>query len=215
MFKNFKMMIVLTSLLTIDVQASLQVAIAARDFCAGNSLVLIARDGNGCENVAGYVSLDNEKTEFSQEEISVHNPTLLSVSQQKSIVVSDVNQDEVKQNDEALIYLYFAVDPKVNIVRVLMIKNNFLADNPFDVVEFSATSILDVDEEDDDFNFDMQDNDELSHLNLTDIQGVEPVHLSNYNKMVLGLYALWAVQSSQVKQTYKNISSWFSFNHAE
>ena len=48
----------------------------------------------------------------------------------------------------------------------------------------------------------------LSNLNLTDIQEVERVQLSNYNKMVLAFYALWAIQSAQVKQIYKNITAW-------
>ncbi len=223
MFKKFKiMMIVLTCLSQVyDLQASLQVAIAARDFCVGNSLVLIARDGNGCEKVAGYVSFDDGKTEFSQAEISAHHPTMLSITQQtialqKSMIVADVKQDQIEQNDEGLIYLYFHVDPTIKIVRVLVIKNNLLADNPFDVLEFSTTSMLDdEDDEDDDFCFDEQ-NDELSRFNLTDLQDVEAVQLSNYDKMILGFYALWAVQSAQVKQTYKNFTAWFaSERHAK
>ena len=213
MFNKFKMVILFTGILVIDVQASLQVAIPARDFCAGNSLVLIARDRNGFEEVAGYVSFDDGKTEYSQDELSAHSPTLSSIAQQKSAVVLDVNQEKVKQDDEALIYLYFDVNPKYNIVRVLVIKNNLLADNPFNIVQFSTTAIADDEDEDDDFCFDLQDNDELSRLNLTDLQETEPVVLSNYDKMVLGFYALWAVQSAQVKQTYKNISAWFASRH--
>ena len=215
MFNKFKMVILFTGLLVVDVQASLQVAIPARDFRAGNSLVLIARDGNGCEEVAGYVSFDDGKTEYSQAELSAHNPTLSSIAQQKSAVVLDVNQDEVKQDDEALIYLYFDVNPKYNIVRVLVIKNNLLADNPFNIVQFSTTSIADEEEdEDDDFCFD-EGGDELSRLNLADIQDVETVELSNYDKMVLAFYALWAVQEAQVKQTYKNFTAWFVSQHAK
>lgn len=214
MFKNFKIVMAFSCFMVIDVQASLQVAIAARDFCAGNSLVLIARDGNGLEKVAGCVSLEHGKTEFSHAEISAHNPTLLSVSQQKSFVVADVNQNQFQQNDEALIYLYFEVDPKINIIRVLMIKNNFLADNPFDVVEFSATSIVGEEDDEDDF-FDVQDNDELSSFNLKDIQGTQATHVSGYNKMVVGFYALWSMQTTQVKQTYKNITAWFNSQYAK
>jgi hypothetical protein len=214
MFKKFKIMMVLYCLATADVQASLQRAIPARDFCAGNSLVLIARDGNGLEQVAGCVSFNDGKTQFSHDEISADNPTLLSITQQESAIISVLKQDQAKLDDDSIIYLYFEVDPS-SIVRVLMIKNNFLADNPFDVVEFSATSYLsedDEDDEDDCFDF---SNDDLSHLNLTDLEGLQAAELSNYDKMVLGFYALWAVQTTQVKQTYKNITTWIASHYAK
>ena len=129
-------------------------------------------------------------------------------TEQKSVIIAGVQQDKTDQNDEALIYLYFDVNPNYNIVRVLVIKNNLLADNPFNIVQFTTNSIAADEEDDDDFCFDMQDNDELSNLNLTDIQEVEPVQLSSYNKIILAFYALWAIQSAQIKQSYKNITAW-------
>ncbi len=213
MFKKFKIMMVLYCLTTANVQASLQIAIPARDFCAGNSLVLIARDGNGLEQVAGCVSFVEGKTQFSYDEISCHNETISSIAQQESAIVADLKQDLAKLEDESIIYLYFEVDPS-SIVRVLMIKNNFLADNPFDVVEFSAASYLDETDDEDDC-FDDLSNDELSNFNLTDLEGMQAVELSNYDKMVLGFYALWAVQTTQVKQTYKNITTWIASHYAK
>jgi hypothetical protein len=215
MFKTFKIMMVLYCLTIVDVQASLQIAIPARDFCAGNSLILIARDGNGREQVAGCVALNDGKTQFSHDEISAHHPTLLSIAQQESANVFVMNQNQAKLEDDSIIYLYFEVDPTC-IVRVLMIKNNFLADNPFDVVEFSAASYLDTDDdEDEDDCFDMMSDDELSHFNLTDLEPVQPIVLSNYDKMTLAFYAVWAVQSEKIKQTYKNLSSWIYSEHAK
>jgi len=213
MFKTFKIMMVLYCLSIVSVQASLQIAIPARDFCSGNSLVLIARDGNGLEQVAGYVALNDRKTQFSHDEISIHHPTLVSIAQQESAIISVIKQDQAKLDDDSIVYLYFEVDPSC-IVRVLMIKNNFLADNPFDVVEFSAASYLDEDDEEDDCFGDMMF-DDLSHLNLTDLEPIQPVVLSTYDKMTLAFYAVWAVQSAKIKQTYKNLSSWISSEHAE
>ncbi len=213
MFKTFKMVIVLYCFAITQLCASLQIAIPARDFCAGNSLVLIARDGNGLEQVAGCVSLNDGKTQFTHDEISAHHPTLSSISQQDSAVLSVVKQDQAKLDDDSIIYLYFEVDPSC-IVRVLMIKNNFLADNPFDVVEFSAASYLDTDDDEDDC-FDDMSNDDLSHFDLTNIEVVQPLSLSNYDKMVLAFYAVWSVQSSKVKQSYKHVTEWFASKHAK
>lgn len=213
MLKKIKIMVITFYCLSVvDVLPSFQVAIPAQDFCTGNSLVLISRDGNGLEQVAGCVSFDEGKTEFSQDEISVYNPNLSSIAQQKTSIVADVERDKVEQDNEGLIYLYFEVDPAINIIRVLVIKNNFLAENPFDVVEFSTSSILD---EDDDDDFFCDDGDELSHLNLTDIKGTQAVELSNYDKALLGAYALWEIQSSKAKQTYRNIASWFASQDEE
>lgn len=213
MFKNFKIMMVLYCLSTADVQASLQIAIPARDFCAGNSLVLIARDGNGLEKVAGCVSFVEGKTQFSRDEISRHNETISSIAQQESAIVADLKHDLAKLEDESIIYLYFEVDP-MSIVRVLVIKNNFLADNPFDVVEFSAVSYLTEDEDEDDC-FDVLGDDELSNFNLTDLEGLQAAELSNYDKMLLAFYAAWAVQTTAVKQTYKNVATWIASQYAK
>ena len=213
MFKNFKIMMVLYCLSTADVQASLQIAIPARDFCAGNSLVLITRDGNGIEQVAGCVSFADGKTQFSHDEISCHNQTISSIAGQQSAIVADLQQDLAKLDDDSIIYLYFEVDPS-SIVRVLMIKNNFLADNPFDVIQFSATSYLDEDDDEDDFFCD-QSHDELSNFNLTDLEGMEAVELSNYDKALLAFYAVWAVQTTNIKQTYKNFTTWLASHYAK
>ncbi|MBV8660980.1 MAG: hypothetical protein JO129_02455 [Candidatus Dependentiae bacterium] len=214
MFKKIKMMIVIWyGFSAINIDASLQVAIAARDFCVGNSLVLIARDGNGLEQVAGCVSLVHGKTQFTHDEISCYNRTLSSLTSQKSAIIADVKQDHIDQNNETLIYLYFEVDPKVNIVRVLVIKNSFLADNPFDVLEFS-TSPIEQDEDEDDF-FGDQSHDELSNFKLTDLEGTMDAELSSYDKIVLSIYALWTIQSSHAKQAYKNFTEWILSEHAK
>ncbi len=214
MFKNFKVMMVLYCLSTVDVQASLQIAIPTRDFCVGNSLVLIARDRDGLEQVAGCVSFNDGKTKFSQEEILVHNQTLLSITQQESAIISVIKHDQAKLDDDSIIYLYFEVDPS-SIVRVLVIKNNFLADNPFDVVEFSAASYLNENGDDEDDCFDGFGRDEFSGLNLDNLEEVQTVPLSSYDKMLLAFYAVWAVQTTQVKQTYKNITSWIASHYAK
>lgn len=210
MFKKLKVTVAIYCLFINNVQASLQVAIPIQDFCPGNSLVFITRDSNGFEQVAGCVSLTGNKTKFSHDEISFHHQTLSLISdvETQSAIITDVQQGSMEQ--DALIYLYFDVD-RDSIVRVLVIKNSLLADNPYNVLEFSTVAIAQQydDEEDDDFfGADAMSCDELSHLNLHDIQGTEHVELSTYDTIVLSMYALWAVQSAQAKQTYKNFKQW-------
>jgi hypothetical protein len=213
MFKKLKMTVAIYCLFINNVQASLQVAIPVQDFCPGNSLVFITRDSNGFEQVAGCVSLTGNKTKFSHDEISFHHQTLSLISdvETQSAIITDAHQGSVEQDADALIYLYFDVD-RDSIVRVLVIKNSLLADNPYNVLQFSTVSILQQyeNEEDDDdfFGADAMSCDELSRLNLHDIQGTEPVELSTYDTIVLSMYALWAVQSAQAKQTYKNFKQW-------
>ena len=215
MFKKFKTMVIVFYFFTTDVQASLQVAIPVQDFCPGNSLVLITLDRHGFEQVAGCVSLADGKTKFSHDEISHNHQTLSLISdvESQSVIITDVKQDLVEQDEQAFIYLYFDVD-RDSIVRVLVIKNSLLADNPYNVLEFSTISILQEEDEDDDFfGSDELSYDELSHFNLTDIQGTESVELSMYDTVVLSMYALWAVQSAQVKQSYKNFTQWMQSKH--
>jgi len=213
MFKKFIMTTVLFCLTVVDgLQASVQIAIAAKDFYAGNSLILITRDSNGCEQVAGCVSLEHGKTQFSSDDISCSGQNVSSFASQTTAIIADVQQDSMRyeSNDlcncsDELIYLYFEVDPKVNIIRVLVMKNNLLEDNPFNVLQFSAP--LDFDEEDDLFG---EQDDELSAFtNLSDIH-VDEVHLSTYDKMKLAAYAMWTIQTTQLKQTYKNFTEWFT-----
>ena len=213
MLKKIGIMVSFCSVFMMSLQASLQIAIRERDFCAGNALVLIACDGNGIEQVAGCVSFENGKTQFSHEEISGYNPTLCAIHNQESAIVANLNQTPIKQQEDSLIYLYFEVDPKIHIVRALVIKNNFLEDNPYDVLEFSRSSSSDEDE--DDFCFDQAD-DELSRFtNLNDITGLEMTELSMYDKLVFAACAIWTVQSQKAKQAYKKFLAWLESRHAE
>lgn len=209
MFKHFTI-ITLCCFTTAMLESNLKIAIAAKDFHVGNSLVLIACDTDGFEQVAGYVPLQAGKTEFSFDDISCHNQILPSITDQKSLAVTDL-QEDISTKGEDFIYLYFEIDATVNIVRAIVITNNLLADNPYNVIEFS-TGVMD--DEDDVFG-DSFATDEFSNLNLDDIKTIAPAPLSYYDKTMLAMYAVWAVKSAQAKQVYKNFLHWFALYHAE
>lgn len=211
MFKNFKVTIVASCLFMTSLQASLQVAISIQDFCPGNSLVLIGKDGDGYERIAGCVSLVDGKTKFSHDEISQSLQKLSVISEQEqsqSAIITHTQESFVEHGQQdAFIYLYFDVD-RDSIVRVLVIKNNLLADNPYDVLKFSTVSMLQDEDEEDFFGDDEFSCDEFSHLNLQDIQNTQSTPLSIYDTVVLSMYALWAVQSTKAKQAYKHLTQW-------
>lgn len=205
MFKNFMMTIGFCFFLSASLKSNFKIAISAEDYHAGNSILFVIQDLNGLQTVAGPVPLSVGKTEFSFDEIAYDCQMLSLVSNQKTVDFVDEKLDFTKK-DEELIYLYFEVDSAVNIIRAIVIANNLLADKPFDIVQF--TTALDSEDNFSGENFFENFDDELSDLNLVDIQTNAPVQLSFYNKALLALYALWAVQSAQIKQAYKNITHW-------
>jgi len=199
-----------------EFQACLQtVAIPAKDFCAGNSLVIITCDSNGIEQVSGCVSFDEGKTQYSQEDISQHHIALVSINDQPEAIVSDVQQDQnISHEDDVLIYLSFKVDTYLNIIRVLVIKNNLLSDNPFDVVEYSASHLMFEDDEDDFFGS-FNDDDDLTDIDLSNVKAAEAINLSLYDTAVLTAYVLWAMQTSYTQEMYNSMLEWFKSKYAE
>ena len=214
MLKKFGMISIFITIWSIEFQACMQtIAIPAKDFCAGNSLLIITRDLDGLEEVSGYISFDEGKTEYSQDEIFQHHIPLVSIKEQPQAIISEVQQDNNTINDDVVIYLYLQIDSDLNIVRVLVIKNNLLADNPFDIIEYS-TSQLFADDEDDFFGAFDDDND-LINFDLTDVKVSKPVDLSYYDAAFLSAYVAWIMLEAQAKQSYNEISDWFKSKYAE
>ena len=133
---------------------------------------------------------------------------MISGAESRLAIITDVEQDVIVQQTDDFIYLYFDVD-RDSIVRVLVIKNSLLADNPYNVLEFSAVAVGSYDEDEEDFfGSDEFSCDDFSQLNLNDVSGTQPVELSTYDTLVLSMYALWAVQSAQAKHVYRKFTQW-------
>jgi len=213
MFKKIGIISVFIFVWSIESQACLQtITIPAKDFCVGNSLIIITYDQNGCEQVSGYISVDEGKTQYFQEEIFQYDIAMGSLKEQSQAIISDVQQNKNNSNtDDVLIYLHFEID--AYIVRVLVIKNNLLADNPFDIIEYS-TSALFIDDDDDDLFGNFDDND-LTCLDLTDIKFSKPIDLSYYDSILLGSYVAWAMLDAKAQQSYRDILDWFKSKYAE
>ncbi len=214
MLKNLKIAITVCCLFISGLQASLQVAILAQDFCPSNSLLLIAKDFEGKEKIAARIALSEGKTQYKHDEIAYEGQILLPLTQTTLTIIAQTEQDHLHlADDDSLIYLYFDVDP-TDIVRVLVIKNNLLAENPYDVLKIQPALFLQEDDEDDIFGDDFG-TDDLAQLRLTNIQVEQPAPLSNYDTIVLSMYVLWTMQSVYAKQAYKNLTSWLTFNHEQ
>jgi|GEM_PF-1317606 len=218
MFKKIKVIITFSCVWFFSLEACLQtVAISNQDFCEGTSLVFITRGVDGVEEIAGYISFKEGKTQFSQEEFLLYDSKLLSMPQESAKIITHIQQDELELEDDALIYLHFQVDEKLDIVKILVIKNNLLADNPFDVLEIPASSMYqeNVYEDDEDDDDDYYEDDELSHLNLTNVQGLDQGPSSYYDLVVVGAYFMWAMQVAQAEEKYNQVLEWFKSKYAE
>jgi len=216
MLKKIGMISIFIIVWTTESHACLQtIAIPAEDFCAGNSLIIITQDLNGLEQVSGCVSLDEGKTQYSQEDIYQHHIVLNSIKEHPQAIVLDVQEDEsvLNKDGDVLIYLHFEVDSY--IVRVLVIKNNLLADNPFDIIEYSTSQLLLGDDDEDDFFGSFDNDNDLMDFDLTDVKVIMPTSLSYYDTAVLGTYVAWIMMEAQAKQSYNEISDWFKSKYAE
>ena len=200
MFKKFGIIIPLFCLWSINAFASMHtIAISERDFCKGNSLLIVTRSESGQEQVTGYVPFQQGKTQFSQDEIGNHSVELTSITNQKEAIIAEVEQGKDGQGEESLVHLYIELDSTVNLIRVLVVNDTLLADNPFTVLEFSTISYLD---EEDDF-FESGD-DEFSSINLTDIKPAEKVKISLYESVV----SLLTYQKMATKRKVSSAMTW-------
>jgi len=210
MFKKCTIMMV-SCLTMYDIQACLKVAIPVNNICAENSLLFIALDGDGVEQIAGCVSLAVGKIQYAHHEIRCDQKDLPVIIDNQSVVIVDVEQEQtqtLKGHEETFMYLYFEVDPNLHIVRALVIKNNLLENNPYDVVEFSLKN-EEEDEDDDDF-FDTN-HDDLVDLNLQNIKMPTSQSLSSYDKLILFL----VFSSERAKQTYQQFKTWLRSYHGQ
>jgi len=204
---------------TVNLLATLQtIVVPACNFYQGTSLVLIACDLDGVEKVAGCISFQEGKTQFSQQELITDSQTLGSIQKNSATIIADVHQGKHVENaDDALIYLYFEIDDSVTIIRAIVIKNNFLVDNPFDIVEIPVKSLgFSFDIDNDDFFDDCQDN---SGLPIVDpakfIQPMPMPELTWQDKVLLTTYILWEYQAQYTKQIYIAMLAWCKSKYAE
>lgn len=212
MLKKFRILSVFIVIWSVHAQASLHtIAISAKDFCAGSSLIIITCNADGLEQVSGYVPFQEGKKEYSQEDISQKEVSLVSIQDQSQVIVSDIQHDQSALYDEAVIYLYFNVDSDVDVIRVLLIKNNILVENPFDVIEIPSSQ----------FSLDDEEEDEWDDFGLTDLptvnteKVVQAVALSYYDTLMLLTYVAMAYGQAQVDQIYNSILTWFKSKYAE
>ena len=213
MFKKLRIISVFIVLWSAEAQACLQtIAIPAKDFRAGNSLIIITRGVDGIEQVSGCVSFDEEKTKYSQEELSRYHIALVSIKEQPQAIISDVQQNQSSSDNEAVIYLYFEVDSHLDIIRVLVIKNNLLADNPFDVIEYTTSELFGDEQDDEDWD-DFGENDLPTVTKNMKI--ADPVALSYYDTAILISYLAWAYGESKATQAYNSTLEWFKSKYAE
>lgn len=161
------------------------------------SLVLYMLDelGNQC---IGTCQLHEafERRNILQEELRIQQPDILS---ELSNSIEIVNSLHPRDND---VVLHIEFDNDVRVVRILIVKDNLLADNPFDVLSISIGDENSID--DFDALSDMIDGIDCS--TMRSVSSAEQEHS-------LGQYILYAkiycmMQYKHVKHKVKDFSTW-------
>lgn len=162
------------------------------------SLVLYMLDGLGNQCV-GTCQLNEtfEQRNILQEELQIQNLDVLS---ELSNSIEIVNSSCPCDND---VVLHIEFDKDIRVVRILIVKDSFLADDPFNILSINIGQERDVD-----------DFDALSDM----IDGIDSSVMRSAASVEqgssLGRYILYAkiycmMQCKHVKHKTRDIMSWF------
>jgi hypothetical protein len=141
--------------------------------------------------------------------------TTVQEAESFATVVDVTNVSEVLQQD--VVILHFELDSSMRILRILIVKNSFLEDNPFDVLTLSVAQQKDFEENHHNFNEFDEELDSLSALvDNIDTQAIEAsmseqnhaISLLDQCKLYAEIYML--MQYGRVKRAVHKMSSWFS-----
>lgn len=202
MFKVKNLMILFLAIYSVGLIGNFRtIAIPASQFCKGNSLVIFTRDEAGKEETA-RIDLEQQQVQFSHQEVDVVDANAVSFDEEEA-VVAHIDVQTTTLDGQEIVYLYFDIDPHVDVVRALIVKNSLLAETPFDVVELATDSIF---EDDDPFGGD----DEFASMNFDNVEDAKPVDLGWYDSVAIYTRLLWAVQSKAMHRRFDNAKRWIS-----
>lgn len=200
MFKVKSLMILFLATYGLGLVANFRtIAIPVEQFCKGNSLVIFTRDESGNESTA-CIDLEDQQLKYSQEEVSMLDADAVSFDEREAVVAHIDGQSSVLDSSDT-VCVYFDVDANVDVVRALIVKNSFLADSPFDVVELSTNSLF---EDDDPFG----DDDEFASMNFDNVEDAAPVKLAWYDSLAIYTRLLWAVQAKSMHRKFDSAKQW-------
>lgn len=165
-----------------------------------SSLVLVMRDDYGNECV-GTCQLDEQfaTRKILKEDLAIRSEAMFS----KLPDTIDITQTGKAHEHEIMLHVEF--DKDLQVVKVLLIKDNLLADHPFDVISIEVNKLKNViQEEEDEFSALLDDVD-------TDVvDAIEAPKLTTLQTCKIYLQVAFAMQYSLAKRKMSNLKSWFS-----
>lgn len=161
------------------------------------SLVLYMLDelGNQC---IGTCQLNEafEQRNILQEELRIQRPDILS---ELSNSIEIVNSSYPRDND---VVLHIEFDNDVRVVRILIVKDNLLADDPFDVLSISIGDENGMDD------FDVL-SDMIDGIDSSTMRSVSSIEQdSSLSQYVLYAKIYCMMQYKHVKHKVKDLTAW-------
>ncbi len=137
--------------------------------------------------------------------------TTLQEAENFATVVDLTNSPEILPQD--VIVLHFELDNSVRIFRILIVKNSFLEDNPFDVLTLSVAQNNELEKNHHCFIEFENDFDPLSDL-VDNVDAYAVSSMQHNSTTRLDQYKLYAqiymlMQYGRMKRAVRNVSSWF------
>ena len=176
---------------------ALSIAVPKESLAEKASLVLVMLDrlGNECVGTC-QLSEKFEDRKILKEDLSIQSESV--VNQLHDSV--DITCSSKICDSQVLLHLDF--DRELQVVKVLLVKDNLLADNPFDVVSIALNSHQ-FEEDDLDALFATVDAEAVA-------ESMPAQTLSRLEMCKLYIQLAWAVQCSYAKRKINNLASWFN-----
>ncbi|MBP6892107.1 hypothetical protein KBB68_00855 [Candidatus Babeliales bacterium] len=178
-----------------------------------SSLMIYMVDDLGHQHV-GKCQIDSHTKycKILQNELEL---TTMQEAESFATIVDVTNSSEILQQD--VVILHFELDSSMRILRILIVKNFFLEENPFDVLTFSVAQKKDFEQNQHSFNEFEEDVDPLfALLDNIDTRAIEAsmseqqqtMSLLDQCKLYAEIYML--MQYGRVKRAVNKMSSWLS-----
>ncbi len=177
-----------------------------------SSLMVYMVDGFGQQSIGKcHIDSQSKYRTIVQQELEI---TTLQEAEKFSNVIDLTNSQQILQQD--VVILHFQLDSSIQILRILIVKNSFLEENPFDVLTLSVVQSTQFEQNHHSFH-EFEDSDPLTALlDNVDTDSFEAslseqtrsISFLEQCKLYAEIYML--LQYGKVKRAVSNVGSWFS-----
>lgn len=174
MKKQSKVCLLLFMIMNIVVlqASSFQIAIPQDLVKKNATLLLLVSDSKGQQFLRKYQLGKTRTNTITQEELEIATENSEISDGLIEILPNNFNLSEISSEESVVVC--FVLDSDFQVLRVMVLKDSLLEDNPFDILSLPLSKELDFDQ----FHEDIQDIDELEKLT----KGLENSDLSGLNQ---------------------------------